>query len=211
MSEKDIIDLYAKELKLASVRENISLFAEDAIREQWGYLAFLRRLLEEEVTRRREKSKITRIHRADFPQMKYLEELHREELPLEGQMLLPEVENLEFIKEGRSIVMYGNPGTGKTHISIGLGIKACLEGYLVFFTSVPHLLTMIREAKAEKSLRNLEIKFERYDLVICDEFGYVGFDKEGAEMLFNHLLLRTGKKSTIITTNLPFYQMGGGT
>ena len=99
MSEKDIIDLYAKELKLASVRENVSLFAEDAIREQWGYLAFLRRLLEEEVTRRREKSKITRIHRADFPQMKYLEELHREELPLEGQMLLPEVENLEFIKE----------------------------------------------------------------------------------------------------------------
>ena len=204
MSEKDIIDLYAKELKLASLRENVSLFAEDAIREQWGYLAFLRRLLEEEVTRRREKSKITRIHRADFPQMKYLEELHREELPLEGQMLLPEVENLEFIKEGRSIVMYGNPGTGKTHISIGLGIKACLEGFSVFFTSVPHLLTMIREAKTEKSLRNLEIKFERYDLVICDELGYVGFGKEGAEMLFNHLSLRTGKKSTIITTNLPF-------
>jgi DNA replication protein DnaC len=151
MSEKDIIDLYAKELKLASLRENVSLFAEDAIREQWGYLAFLRRLLEEEVTRRREKSKITRIHRADFPQMKYLEELHREELPLEGQMLLPEVENLEFIKEGRSIVMYGNPGTGKTHISIGLGIKACLEGYSVFFTSVPHLLTNDQGGKDGKA------------------------------------------------------------
>ena len=204
MSEKDIIDLYAKELKLASVRENVSLYAEDAVREQWGYLLFLRRLLEEEVSRRREKSKITRIHRADFPQMKYLEELHREELPLEGQMMLSEVENLGFIKEGRSIVMYGNPGTGKTHVSIGLGIKACLEGYSVFFTSVPHLLTMIREDKTEKSLRNLEIKFERYDLVICDELGYVGFDKEGAEMLFNHLSLRTGKKSTIITTNLTF-------
>lgn len=150
------------------------------------------------------RSKITRIHRADFPQMKYLEELKREELPLEGQMILPEVETLDFIKEGRSIVMYGNPGTGKTHTAIGLGIKACLEGYSVFFTSVPHLLTMIREAKTEKTLRNLEIKFERYDLVICDELGYDGFDKESAEMLFNHLSLRTGKKSTIITTNLPF-------
>ena len=51
---------------------------------------------------------------------------------------------------------------------------------------------------------NLEVKFERFDLVICDELGYVGFDKEGAEMLFNHLSLRTGKKATIITTNLPF-------
>ena len=203
MNEKDIICQYAKELKLATVRENLSLFVEDAMREQWGYLMFLRRLFEEEVTSRREKSKIIRIHRADFPQMKYLEELKREELPLEGQMLLPEVETLEFIKEGRSIVMYGNPGTGKTHIAIGLGVKACLEGYTVFFTSVPHLLTLIREAKTEKTLRSLEIKFERYDLVICDELGYVGFDKEGAEMLFNHLSLRTGKRATIITTNLP--------
>ena len=199
MTEKEIICQYAKELKLATVRENISIFVEDATREQWGYLVFLRRLLEEELASRREKSKIIRIHRADFPQMKYLEEL-----PLEGQMLLPEVETLEFIKEGRSIVMYGNPGTGKTHIAIGLGIKACLEGYTVFFTSVPHLLTLIREAKTEKTLRNLELKFERYDLVICDELGYVGFDKEGAEMLFNHLSLRTGKRATIITTNLPF-------
>ena len=187
MNEKDIVSAYAKELKLASVRENAALFAEDAMREQWGYLSFLRRLLEEEVTQRREKSKITRIHRADFPQMKYLEELQREELPLEGQMLLPEVETLEFIKEGRSIVMYGNPGTGKTHIAIAMGIKACLEGYSVFFTSVPRLLTHIREAKTEKTLRNLEIKFERYDLVICDELGYVGFDKESADMIFNHL------------------------
>lgn len=48
------------------------------------------------------------------------------------------------------------------------------------------------------------MRFERFDLVICDELGYVGFDKEGAEMLFNHLSLRTGKKATIITTNLPF-------
>ena len=204
MSEKDTIDLYARELKLASVRENLSLFTEDAIREQWGHLTFLRHLLEEEVTRRRERSKMALIHRAGFPQMKYLEELQREELPTEGQMILPEVETLDFIKEGRSIVMYGNPGTGKTHIAIGLGIKACLEGYSVFFTSVPHLLTLIREAKTDKTLRNLEIRFERFDLVICDELGYVGFDKEGAEHLFNHLSLRTGKKATIITTNLPF-------
>ena len=204
MNEMDVIDMYAKELKLAAVRENVPLFAEDAVREQWGHLTFLRRLLEEEVARRRERSKISRIHRADFPEMKYLEELQREELPMEGRMILPEVETLDFIRDGRSMVMYGNPGTGKTHIAIGLGIKACLEGYSVYFTSVPRPLTTIREAKTEKTLRNMELRFERFDLVICDELGYVGFDKEGAEMLFNHLSLRTGKKATIITTNLPF-------
>lgn len=156
------------------------------------------------MTRRREKSKITRIHKAGFPQMKYLEELERNELPVEGQAMLPILETLEFIREGRSAVMYGNPGTRKTHIAIALGMKACLEGYSVFFTSIPRLLTQIREAKTDRTLRNLEVKFERFDLVICDELGYVGFDKEGAEMLFNHLSIRTGKKATIITTNLPF-------
>lgn len=209
MNEIEIMNAYARELKLASFKENAELYAQDAVREQWGYIGYLRRLLEEEVTRRRDKSKITRIHKAGFPQMKYLEELERDELPIEGQAILPVLETLDFIKEGRSAVMYGNPGTGKTHIAIGIGIKACLEGYSVFFTSIPRLLTQIREAKTDRTLRNLEIRFEKYDLVICDELGYVGFDKEGAEMLFNHLSLRTGKKATIITTNLPFTRWEG--
>lgn len=204
MNEMDVINAYVRELKLATFRENAEPYAQDAVREQWGCLGYLRRLLEEEVTRRREKSKITRIHKAGFPQMKYLEELERNELPIEGQAMLPVLETLDFINEGRSAVMYGNLGTGKTHIAIALGIKACLEGYSVFFTSIPRLLTQIREAKTDRTLRNLEVKFERFDLVICDELGYVGFDKEGAEMPFNHLSLRTGKKATIITTNLPF-------
>ena len=55
-----------------------------------------------------------------------------------------------------------------------------------------------------QEIRKLESKFEKYDLVICDEFGYVSFDKEGSELLFNHLSLRAGRKSTIITTNLGF-------
>ena len=196
MNEIEIMNACARELKLASFKENAELYAQDAVREQWGYIGYLRRLLEEEVTRRRDKSKITRIHKAGFPQMKYLEELERNELPV--------LETLDFIKEGRSAVMYGNPGTGKTHTAIGIGIKACLEGFSVFFTSIPRLLTQIREAKTDRTLRNLEIRFEKYDQVICDELGYVGFDKEGAEMLFNHLSLRTGKKATVITTNLPF-------
>ena len=204
MNDKELIDMYTRELRMSTVRENAMLLAEEAAREQWGHLAFLRRLLELEAAAKRERSKATRIRMAGFPQMKYLEELDREELPAEGRALLPEMETLDFVKQGRSIVMYGNPGTGKTHIATGLGIKACIEGYSVFFTSVPNLLTLIREARTEKTLRSMEIRFERYDLVICDELGYVGFDKESAEMLFNHLSLRTGKKATIITTNLPF-------
>ena len=97
-----------------------------------------------------------------------------------------------------------NPGTGKTHIATALGIKACQQDFTVLFTSVPVLLTQIREAKSAKTLRTLQLRFEKYDLVICDEFGYVSCDKEGGELLFNHLSLRAGKKATIITTNLAF-------
>lgn len=145
---------------------------------------------------------------AGFPELKYLQELVREELPKDAQTALPELETLEFIAEGRNIVFCGNPGTGKTHLSIALGIKACLEGYTVFFTSVPHLLTQIRECRSQKSLRQFELRFQRYDMVICDEFGYVSCDKEGGEILFNHLSLRAGKKTTIITTNLAFSRWG---
>jgi DNA replication protein DnaC len=65
-------------------------------------------------------------------------------------------------------------------------------------------LTQIRGCRSQKTLRTLENRFEKFDLVICDEFGYVSFDKDGAELLFNHLPLRCERKSTIITTNLSF-------
>jgi DNA replication protein DnaC len=111
---------------------------------------------------------------------------------------------LDFITSAQNVILAGNPGTGKTHIAIGLGLKACMQGYKVLFTTVHRLLTQLRESHAERTLRQVEAQFEKYDLVICDEFGYVSFDKQGAELLFNHLSLRTGRKSTIITTNLGF-------
>jgi len=193
-----------KELKMPSVKEYIDDVERQANAEQWTYRQFLCRLMEEEVRRRAENRKIQRMRQACFPEMKYLQELEREELPAEGRAVLPELETLKFIREGRNIVMYGNPGTGKTHTAIGLGIKACLEGYNVFFTTVPQLLTQIREAQSNRTLRKLQRRFLTYDLVICDEFGYVSFDKDGGEQLFNHLSLRAGKKATITTTNLPF-------
>ncbi|MBB2148611.1 hypothetical protein GM920_06770 [Pedobacter sp. LMG 31462] len=111
--------------------------------------------------------------------------------------------SLDFIDAGQNVILGGSPGTGKTHIAIGLGIKACQQGKSVLFTSIPKMLTQIRECHSSRTLRALELKFEKYDLVICDESGYISFDKPGAEMLFNHISLRTGIKSTI-TSNKSF-------
>jgi DNA replication protein DnaC len=203
-SDTELIVKYIKELKLPTVKDSLDDIESDALAQNWDYRRFLRTLLQREVEQRFENRKYIRIKRANFPQMKYLQELVREDLPAEGRNLLPELETLDFIREGRNIVMYGNPGTGKTHIAIGLGIKACMEGYNVYFTTVPHLLTQIREARTDKTMQLLESRFRKFDLVICDEMGYVSFDKEGAELFFNMISTRTGERATIITTNLPF-------
>ncbi|HSH25671.1 MAG TPA: IS21-like element helper ATPase IstB [Massilibacterium sp.] len=150
------------------------------------------------------RAKQNRIRAANFPQKKLLEELVEEALPEQAKQKLPHLKTLEFIKEGQNIILAGSPGTGKTHMAIGLGMEACLAGYKVFFATVPSFINQLKEHRSERTLRSFELKFEKYDLVIIDELGYISFDKEGAELLFTHLSLRAGRKSTIITSNLPF-------
>lgn len=165
-------------------------------------------LLTGEYERRRAESNKKRIRIAGFSNLKYLDELERDELPEGIRGLLPELETLDFIRQKRNIVFYGNPGTGKTHIATALGIKACMEGMSVMFASVPHLITQIKECRSARTLHALENRFRKYDLVICDEFGYVSCDKEAGELLFNHISLRADGQSTILTTNLAFERWG---
>lgn len=198
----------ARELRLSAFSSELETFTLAAAEHNWSHREFLGQLLEREYELRLIDRRRRRVRLAGFDQLMYLSELQREELPAEAQVALPEMETLDFIRDGRNAVLYGNPGTGKTHMAIGIGIKACEAGMSVYFTSVPRLLTRIRECRSQSRLRQEENKFEKYDLVICDEFGYVSCDKEGGELLFNHLSLRAGRKSTIITTNLSFDRWG---
>ncbi len=193
-----------KEIGLPGIRQNYKILEQEFKGKKNNYNEFLYNLLEIEFASRLKSRRASRIRQAGFPYKKYLEDLKQEDLPKGAKAKLEELEQLEFIKQGRNIIFAGNPGTGKTHISIALGIKACTENYKVLFTTVPRLITQIKESRSEKRLRQLENRFEKYDLVICDEFGYISFDKAGAELLFSHLSLRAGLKSTIITTNLSF-------
>jgi len=203
-SINDNIKTLTLEIGLPGIRRNFELLLDEFKDKDKNYDQFLYKLLEMEFSSRTKSRKASRIRQAGFPYKKYLDELKLEELPDNAKTKLPELENLDFIKHGRNIILAGNPGTGKTHIAIGLGLKACLNDYKVHFTTVPRLITQIKESRSERTLRQFENRFEKYDLVICDEFGYISFDKEGAELLFSHLSLRAGIKSTIITTNLSF-------
>lgn len=195
---------YSKELRLPAFRRDYKELAMEAARERLDYEDYLVKLMEREYDLRLENRKKAQIRNAQFPSRMYLSDIDRSQLPAAAQEKLPILERLDFITSAQNVILAGNPGTGKTHIAIGLGLKACMQGYKVLFTTVHRLLTQLRESHAERTLRQVEAQFEKYDLVICDEFGYVSFDKQGAELLFNHLSLRTGRKSTIITTNLGF-------
>lgn len=201
---KEKITHYSKELRLPTFRKEYKTRAEQSAKRNDSYEAYLLGLMDTEYHNRLENRKKQRIRSANFPYKKYLQDLNRTELPEDALKKLGQLERLDFIENAQNVVLAGNPGTGKTHIAIGLGIKACMNDYRVLFTTVPRLITQIKESRSDKWRRQLELRFEKYDLVICDEFGYISFDKEASELLFTHLSLRAGQKATIITTNLSF-------
>lgn len=204
MNTIEEITKYSKYLRLPGIKGNLKRIANEARESEMNYEEFLRTLLEEEYEIRKQNAIQSRIRTAKFPQRKYLEDLKEEYLPKDAQNKLEKLKTLEFIKTGQNIILSGNPGTGKSHIAISLGIKACVEGYKVLFFSVPTLITKLKESRSEKILRIFQSRLEKYDLIIVDELGYISFDKEGSELLFTSLSLRANNKSTIITTNLSF-------
>jgi DNA replication protein DnaC len=195
---------YTKELKLPGVRKHFQETLAAVSGAELGYDEYLLRLLEKEYELRLENRRKSRLRLAGFPYKKYLDDLEVESLAEDARKKLQVFKSLDFIRTGQNIILAGNPGTGKTHLAVGLGIKACMTGYKVFFTSVPTFITQLKESRSQHTLRTFQQKFEKYDLVICDEFGYISFDKEGAELLFTNLSLRASHKATIVTTNLSF-------
>lgn len=138
----EIIEM-CKDLKLPSVRE---LMKQDDIFEKYSSpIEFLYFALSQEQQDRLVRAKANRIRLANFPEKKLLEELDMDALPPNAAMRLSHLKELNFIKEKQNILFIGSPGTGKTHLAIGLGIEACLAGYKVYFTSVSSLINQLKE------------------------------------------------------------------
>lgn len=191
-------------LKLPYLRNNIKELVDEATHTKMTYRELLEVFLEREFLLRNENSKKNKLRNAKFPYKKYLEDFDTSKYEAELRVKFEELRDLNFIREKENIILIGNPGSGKTHFGIGLGIKACMEGMNVLFISVPNLIIELKEAMSLSQLNNYKRKFEKYDLVVLDELGYISFDKEGCEILFNLLSNRSDKGSIIITTNLAF-------
>ena len=165
------ISQISMELRLPTFRNNLESVLARAFKSKKTYEQLILELLQAERETRTVNRKKAQLRNAGFPQMKHLQDLDPSELPEDAAQKLPILETLDFIEEGRNVILGGSPGTGKTHIAIGLGIKACQAGRTVLFTTVSRLLTQIRESHSSRTLRGLESKFEKYDLVVCDDDG----------------------------------------
>ena len=163
------ITKFAKELRLPATRRNIAEEIAEAEKSNLNYEDFLCGLLSKESDLRIENGKKNRIRAANFPYKKYLEDLSVDDLPHDAKKNLKVLASLDFIKNGQNIIFSGSPGTGKTCLATGLGIKACLAGYKVMYATVPLLINRLKESRSEKTLNMFESRFEKYDLVIADE------------------------------------------
>ncbi len=110
----------------------------------------------------------------------------------------------DYIKKHDNVIAIGNSGTGKTHVSISLGLAACQQGYNVGFTTASTLVHEMLEAHDDRQLLKYKAKLAKYQLLIIDELGFVPLSKTGAELLFDVFSSRYERGSIIVTTNLPF-------
>jgi len=194
----------AANLRLPYIRDNWQQLAAEAKHAKPDYGAFLESLLDGEWRIRLQNGQLRRIKEAKFPLKKYLVDFKREKYDELFAPKFEQLETLEFIRNKENIILIGTPGAGKTHYSIALGTAACMKGYSVSFASVPNLIVELKETMGSNQLSNYRKRFEKYDLVILDELGYVSMDKSACEMLFNLISSRNDKGSIIVTSNLIF-------
>ena len=194
----------AQNLKMPYVAENWQKNAIQAEKEKQSYAEFLANLLDNEWVLRLGKTQQRRIKSANFPVLKYLADFKQCKYDPVFVPKFEELNTLNFIANNENIILLGTSGAGKTHYAIALGISACMEGKNVLFAQVANLVTELKESAARNQMSAFRKRFERFDLVILDELGYISMDKIGCETLFNLISSRNDKGSIIITTNLTF-------
>lgn len=199
------IRVYAKQLKIPTFgdyRQVLRSMTPDA-----DFSDLLLELMKAESTSRQENQNRRRLKAAGFPYQKTLDEFDVKQLNSSvSPVFLNELASCQFIRDRQNIVMIGNPGRGKTHLAIALGLKACTQGFHVLFKNAASLSTELCEAKDHYRLGKLERTLEKADLLILDELSYLSFNRHQSELLFKVISDRSEKGSTIVTTNLPFSQ-----
>lgn len=165
---------------------------------------FLLKLLQNEVCYRDANRRERLIKQAKFFYHKTFDGFSFEDIRIPSELSIEELKNVSFIDDKRNLILYGNVGTGKTHLAIAIGIEACNQNKPVMFFRTAALVNQLNRARENDELDKFYKKINKAELIICDEWGYVPLDREGSQLLFQLISDCYEKKSLIITTNLEF-------
>ena len=193
-----------KTLCLSTVEAHWPPLAEQAARTRQAPADYLAQLVHLEVTGRRERRIQRPINDARFPMLKTLDAFAFDAQPDLDRNAVLDVFDCGFVADAANVVLVDGVGTGKTHLSIALGMTCCQQDYRVRFATAAELVTLLVEAQQQGRLARTLDQLARYDVVILDELGCVPFDKAGADLLFGFISQRYERRSLVVTTNPPF-------
>ncbi len=199
-----VITAFCRDLKLPRFLRDYAPLARQAADGGWTYEDYLRELLEAEVIGRRDAVSRRRLREAHFPEIKTLDQLDWDALKGVARTKVAALAACDYVDAAEDVVIAGPIGTGKTHLAIALGVEAARRRKRVAFTRAADLVRSLLEARDDRELSRLHRRYQRVDLLIVDELGFVPFDRAGGELLFNLLSDRYERRSTIVTTNLSF-------
>lgn len=208
MTEIERLRAQLKRLTLHTMAAIFETEADKASRSQTSYTAFLAKLVDEEAAAKTERSINARIAKAKFPALKTLETFDFGFQPGLSGTRFRELAQLGFIDQATNVILAGPPGTGKTHLAVALGVKACQAKKRVLFTQTSDLLDQLVAATVDRSLAKKLDSLSRLHLLICDELGYMPMDRQRANLFFQLVSSRYEKGATIITTNKSFDRWG---
>jgi DNA replication protein DnaC len=195
-------------LKAPTLRTSVARLAERARAESWSHEEFLAACLQREVAAREAHGGEGRIRHARFPARKSLEEFDFDHARGLKRERIAHLGTLDFVAARENVVFLGPPGTGKTHLAIGLGVRACQAGYRVLFATAVQWVTRLAEAHAAGRLQAELGRLGRYPLLVVDEVGYIPFEPEAANLFFQLVSARYERASLIVTSNKPFGRWG---
>ena len=195
-------------LKAPTLRESVPRLAERARTESWTHEEFLAACLEREVAARESHGGEGRIRAARLPARKSLEEFDFDHARALRREQIAHLGTLDFVTAKENVVFLGPPGTGKTHLAIGLAIRACQAGHRTAFATAAEWVARLAEAHHAGRLQTELTKLGRYPLLVVDEVGYIPFEAEAANLFFQLVSSRYERASLIVTSNKPFGRWG---
>jgi DNA replication protein DnaC len=198
------IAFLARALKAPRISERAGPLAKRAAEEGWDHQSYLAAVLSEEVDARTTHGGEHRVKAARFPSTKTLDDFDFAFQRSVKRATMAHLAQLDFLAESKNVIFLGPPGTGKTHLSIALGVQAARRGYRVAFASAQEWVGRLAAAKRAGTLEAELERLRRIPLLIIDEVGYIPFDPDAAALFFALIASRYERASLVVSSNKTF-------